>query len=113
MIHDVRALQQQPSIPNATPRYRQSNVSTTPGWCPPPMVSKTQAYLEQVCTRCTLCVCVCVCVCLCVYVRVCVGHVCMRMHTTAGTEWQDGPVSRWDGPDGERGQCAAAAGRVL
>lgn len=29
-------------------RYRQSNVGTTPGWCPPPMVSKTQAYLEQV-----------------------------------------------------------------
>lgn len=29
-------------------KYRAQNAQTTPGFCPPPMVTKTQAYLEQV-----------------------------------------------------------------
>ncbi|KAI8464190.1 MAG: HRDC-like protein [Monoraphidium minutum] len=29
-------------------RYRHSNQQSTPGFCPPPMVTKTQAYLDQV-----------------------------------------------------------------
>lgn len=29
-------------------RYRHTNVQANPGFCPPPMVLKTQAYLDQV-----------------------------------------------------------------
>jgi hypothetical protein len=32
----------------AARRYRAQNAAATPGFCPPPMVTKTQGYLGQV-----------------------------------------------------------------
>ncbi|KIY95389.1 hypothetical protein MNEG_12572 [Monoraphidium neglectum] len=46
-VKDAQALTNQ-EVAILLDKYRTTNVQTTPGFCPPPMVIKTQAYLEQV-----------------------------------------------------------------